>query len=96
MDYDNLIFFVGEIVYNNNRNTLTKGSTISRGSRSNKHGNNTLNRRLMPTGQSMLTSSSSTISSASNNIDRDRDSRDTNSRKMPDEPRYYVMESGTR
>lgn len=49
----------------------------------------------MPTGQSMLTSSSSTISSVSNNIERDKEARDTmSSRKMADEPRYYVMEPG--
>lgn len=77
------------------RNMLPSGGTLGRGARHHRSGNNTLNRRLMPTGQSMLTSSSSTISSVSNNIERDREARDTmSSRKMVDEPRYYVMEPG--
>lgn len=75
------------------RNVLQTGNTLTKGSRSQRNGNNTLNRRLMSTGQSMLTSSSSTISSVSNNIERERDNKDTASRKMTDVPRYYVMES---
>lgn len=84
----------GESGYMNSRNMLTTRNSLTKGSRSHRNGNNTINRRLMLTGQSMLNSSSSTISSVSNNIERDRDSKDFSSRKMTDEPRYYVMESG--
>ncbi|XP_062699940.1 uncharacterized protein LOC109424884 [Aedes albopictus] len=78
--------------YMNGKNMLITSNTLTKGSRSHRNGNCTVNRRLMPNGQSVLTSSSSTISSVSNNIERDRESKD--SRKMTDEPRYYVMESG--
>ncbi|XP_055602746.1 uncharacterized protein LOC129751327 [Uranotaenia lowii] len=78
------------------RGLMASHSTLGKGSRTHRNGNNTINRRLMPTGQPMLTSSSSTISSVSNNIERDRDSKDLtmpSNRRMPEEPRYYVMES---
>ncbi|XP_055616662.1 teneurin-a isoform X3 [Toxorhynchites rutilus septentrionalis] len=74
------------------RSMLASNNTLTRTSQS--HRKNTLDRRSASTGPCMLTSSSSTISSVSNNIERDRTARETSSiRTMPNEPRYYVMES---